>query len=168
VGSRDERFTEFVRSSAPALRRTAYLMCGDWHQADDAVQDALYKLYIAWPRASRAGNLFGYARRSVVNAVVDGTRRPWRREKSIERLPEGALPDPTGDLAERDEVLAALGAIGARQRACLVLRFYDDLSVDETAEILGCSAGTVKSQTSRGLDHLRRLLATRRESEVRR
>lgn len=165
MAGRDEAFTEFVRTTGSALRRTAYLVCGDWHRADDAVQDALYKLYLAWPRVQRGGNEHAYARRMVVNAAIDTGRRPWRRERSTTLLPELATPDPAGAHAERDEVLTALGAVAPRQRACIVLRFYDGLSVEETAAALGCSAGTVKSQTSRGLDNLRQLL-TQSEQEV--
>jgi RNA polymerase sigma-70 factor (sigma-E family) len=171
MSSRDETFTEFVRTTAAALRRTAYLVCGDWHRADDAVQDALYKLYLAWPRAQRAGNVYAYARRAVLNAVIDTGRRPWHRERTTLKVPDRVVPDPAGELVERDRVLVALSAIGPRQRACVVLRFYDGLSIEETAEMLGCSAGTVKSQTSRGLDHLRRVLGEQHgaaQGEVRR
>lgn len=171
MSDRDEAFSEFVATSAAGLRRTAYLVCGDWHRADDALQDALYKLYLHWQRVQRAGDPQAYARRAVVNAAVDGTRRPWRRESVSAALPETALPDPTNGISDRDEVLTALSSVGARQRACLVLRFYEDLSVEQTAEILGCSIGTVKSQTSRGLDHLRQALRAggpRTDTEVRR
>ncbi|MGH3464947.1 MAG: SigE family RNA polymerase sigma factor [Kribbellaceae bacterium] len=167
MGERDEAYTEFVRSTAGTLRRTAYLVCGDWHRADDAVQDALYKLYLAWPRVHRAGNIQAYARRAVVNSAIDTGRRPWRRETTAAVLPDREVPDRTTDHADRDELLDALAVLGPRQRACVVLRFYDGLSIEETAEVLDCAAGTVKSQTSRGLDHLRdHLTRTRSANRV--
>lgn len=143
MADRDKAFSEFVGTTAAGLRRTAYLVCGDWHRADDAVQDALYKLYLNWHRVQRAGDPQAYARRAVVNAAVDDTRRPWRREHAAAALPDTALPDGSKGVSDRDEVLTALSTIGPRQRACLVLRFYEDLSVEATAEILGCTTGTV-------------------------
>jgi RNA polymerase sigma-70 factor (sigma-E family) len=167
MAERDDAYTEFVRSMAGTLRRTAYLVCGDWHRADDAVQDALYKLYLAWPRVHRTGNIQAYARRATVNAAIDTGRRPWRRETATAVLPDREVPDQAGDHADRDELLDALAGLGPRQRACLVLRFFDGLSIDQTAEILDCAPGTVKSQTSRGLNHLRdHLTRTRSASRV--
>jgi RNA polymerase sigma-70 factor (sigma-E family) len=155
----DREYAEFVASASGSLRRTAYLVCGDRHKADDIVQDALYKLYLSWPKMHKVGNQFAYARRIVVNAAHDGGRRPWRREVSIAEVPDGVdRNDFASGLADRDEVLEALRGLGPRQRACVVLRYYEDLSVEQTAEILGCSEGTVKSQASRGLDTLRQAI----------
>ena len=151
-------FVEFVQDRGPALRGTAYLICGDWHRADDALQDALHKLYLAWPRVQRVGNVFAYARRSVVNAALYEGRRGWRREHAYADPPDRAVGDFATTQAVRDEVLRALATLAPRQRACVVLRFYEDLSVDQTAEVLGCSPGTVKSQVSRALTTLRPLL----------
>lgn len=154
---RDREYVEFVEAVGGTLRRTAFLVCGDWHRADDVVQDALYKLYLAWARVDRGGNPLAYARRVVVNAALDQARRPWRREVPTEELPDRIAPhgDPAGQFSARDDMLIALGSLGPRQRACVVLRYYEDLSVEQTAEILGCSAGTVKSQTARALGSLR-------------
>ena len=164
---RDQEFVEFVETASPSLRRTAYLVCGDRHKADDIVQDALYKLYLAWPRVQRVGSPFAYARRMVVNAAYDGRRRPWRREVAIADVPDRPRADDfTAGHADRDEVLEALRALGPRQRACVVLRYYEDLSVEQTAEILGCSTGTVKSQASRGLDTLRQAIDRQRTGRV--
>lgn len=164
MAERDKAFVEFVEAATPSLRRTAYLIGGDRHKADDVVQETLYKVYLAWPKVQRAGNPLAYARRMLVNVAYDGGRRPWRREVTIAEVPED--PGPTGDFAaghaERDEVLEALRALGPRQRACLVLRYYEDLSVEQTAEILGCSEGTVRSQASRGLEALRKAIDQRR------
>ncbi|GAA0572087.1 SigE family RNA polymerase sigma factor [Kribbella sandramycini] len=158
--NRDQEYVEFVAAASGALRRTAYLVCGDWHRADDVVQDALCKLYRSWAKIDRDGNPLAYARRTVVNAALDSGRRPWRREVPTVDLPTDQLwdADPATGHAERDEVLAALTRLAPRQRACVVLRYYEDLSIEQTAQILGCSEGTVKSQTARGLETLRNVI----------
>lgn len=149
----DESFVEFVSASEQRLRRTAYLMVGDWHLAADVVQEALARMYVAWPRLERGGGLPAYARRAVMSAVVDHKRRRWNQERPGEVPDRPAESDPAPE--DRDLMLRALRAVPPRQRACVVLRFYEELSVAETAEALGCSTGTVKSQTARGLDALR-------------
>ncbi|NEA30632.1 SigE family RNA polymerase sigma factor [Streptomyces sp. SID13031] len=168
MAERDREYVEFVEATSASLRRTAFLVCGDRHRADDIVQDALYKLYLSWPKVQRVANPFAYVRRMVVNAAYDGGRRPWRREVSIAELPDRVdRHDFVSGHAERDEVLDALRGLAPRQRACVVLRYYEDLSVEQTAEILGCSAGTVKSQAARGLDTLRQAIdKTRRTSRA--
>ncbi|MEU4393869.1 SigE family RNA polymerase sigma factor [Kribbella sp. NPDC023855] len=157
MADQDQEYVEFVEAASASLRRTAFLVCGDWHTADDVVQDALYRLYLSWAKWNRAGNPLGYARRTVINAAMDIGRRPWRREVPTDVLPPGRfqIADPATGHAARDEVFTALRALAPRQRACVVLRYYEDLSVEQTAEILGCSTGTVKSQTARGLETLR-------------
>jgi RNA polymerase sigma-70 factor (sigma-E family) len=140
------------------MRCTAYLLCDDWHLAEDLTQTAFAKLYLAWARINRREALDAYVRRVIVHVFLD-ERRPWRRERST--APEGdafrqSRDDP--DVAERLALRAALAAVPPRQRATLVLRFWADLSVEETAQVLGCSAGTVKSQTARGLATLRGVL----------
>jgi RNA polymerase sigma-70 factor (sigma-E family) len=142
------------------LRHEAYLMCGDWQRAEDVVQIALTKLYAAWHRIDERG-ADGYARRILANVVIDERRRPWRREVCVVGLPDygyEAVALASSDL--RGELVRALGTLPTRQRVALVLRFWVDASVAETAEILGCSTGTVKSQTSRALDTLRALIHT--------
>ncbi|TDD63079.1 SigE family RNA polymerase sigma factor [Kribbella antibiotica] len=163
MSERDQAFVEFVETANPSLRRTAYLISGDRHKADDIVQDALYKLYLAWPKISRVGNPFAYARRMVVNAAYDGGRKPWRREVSSADVPERTVEDFSAGHASRDEVLEALRTLAPRQRACVVLRYYEDMTVEQTAEVLGCAEGTVKSQAARGLETLRKAM-TRRSS----
>lgn len=159
MAERNRDYIEFVEVVGPRLRRTAYLVCGDWHAADDVVQDALHKLYLAWGKVSRAKDPVSYARRVVVNAALDASRRPWRREVPSEMMPDllgdPRSGDPAAEHADRDEVHEALGALPPRMRACVVLRYYEDLSVEQTADILDCSAGTVKSQSARGLEALR-------------
>jgi RNA polymerase sigma-70 factor (sigma-E family) len=133
----------------------AFLLCGDWDRADDLVQETLVRLHRRWASIAIAG-ADAYARRVLLNVTIDERRRPWRREIATEVLPEvvGIDPEPAGVHL----LSAALRALPPRQRAVLVLRFFDDLSVEQTAAALDCSTGTVKSQTARGLARLRRLL----------
>ena len=164
---RDREYVEFVAAASGSLRRTAFLVCGDWHRADDVVQDALYKLYRSWSRWIAAGTRSRTPAAVVVTAALDSGRRPWRREVPTADLPsDRVLPgDHADEHAERDEVLTALGALAPRQRACVVLRYYEDLSVEQTAQILGCSEGTVKSQVARGLATLRIAIDRARQTE---
>jgi RNA polymerase sigma-70 factor (sigma-E family) len=163
MAKRDQDYVEFVEAVSGSLRRTAYLVCGDWHRADDVVQDAFYKLYLSWAKVDRSGNPLAYARRVVVNAALDSGRRPWRREVPTDQPPDHAsYSDAARDHADRDELQVALAQLGPRQRACVVLRFYEDLSIEQTAEILDCSPGTVKSQTARGLESLRHAMDSMR------
>jgi RNA polymerase sigma-70 factor (sigma-E family) len=155
----DERhYVDFVSSRLPWLRKVAFLLCQDWHRADDIAQAAITKLYVHWRRASRADNLDGYARRVLVREFLSARRTAWVNRVDLTAGPvgDGAVMD--ADPAMRMAVRTALVDVPPRQRAALVLRYYCDLSVEETAELLGCSTGTVKSQTSRGLGSLRRAL----------
>jgi len=153
----EDRFREFARNQAGALRRSAFLLCGDWHLAEDLVQTTLLKLHGAWPRVTRRHQPVSYARKTLLNCWLDERRRPWRRtEQRDGTLPDSADPsaDPVASHERaglRAELLAALATLPPRQRAVLVLRFFESLSVVETAEALGCSDGTVKSQTFKGL-----------------
>ena len=152
----DAEFCEFMAARVAWLRRVGYLLCGDWHQADDLAQIALTRLYRHWGRVRRMDNPDSYVRTTLVNAFLAERRSPWRRV--LLRAPEereAAVPDLDAVFDVRD----ALAALPPRQRATVVLRYYCDLSVEQTAQALGCSAGNVKSQTSRGLDALRRALA---------
>ncbi len=157
-GTRDEGFTAYVVGRRAHLFRTAYLLCGDPHRAEDIVQTALAKLYVAWPRASRADSVDAYVRRVIVNSHLDERRRPWRRESPTEdeRLDRAAAPGVS--LEDSDALWSALRRLGPKQRRVVVLRHYWGLSVEETAADLGVSPGTVKSQTSAALDKLRSVL----------
>jgi RNA polymerase sigma-70 factor (sigma-E family) len=160
VNERDEQFHTFVRANRARLVRTATLLtAGDPHLAEDLVQSALTKLYVAWPSFRRADNPEGYLRRTLVNALTDERRRWWRRhERSMAEPPDRAGPEPAaGDLDEG--LRRALHDLPPKMRAALVFRFFYDLDVADTADALGCSAGTVKSQTARALDRLRTVLA---------
>ena len=155
----DEReFREFAAARTPSLLRTAYLLSGDWHAAEDVVSTATVKLYTSWRRVSRADNPAAYARQVVVRTWLDERRRPWRREHVTDVMPEATGPqaDPaTDEVARRADLRRLLAQLPVRQRAVLVLRFYDDLSIERTAEILGCSSGAVRSLTMRALATLR-------------
>jgi RNA polymerase sigma-70 factor (sigma-E family) len=153
---KEQAFRDLYVARAPALRRTAFLLCGDWQLAEDLVQVAFEKVYASWSRLREPEAVL---RRTLVRCWVDETRRPHRRERPVEQLPERPVVEP-----ERESLRDALAGVPPRQRACLVLRFYDDLSVAETARLLGCTEGTVKSQTSRGLEALRAVVGESREA----
>ena len=156
---RDGEFAAFVHARRPALLRLATLLAaGDAHLAEDLVQTALTRLYVAWWRVDKDQGPEAYARRILVNAVVDERRRPWRRtETSRAELPEQPTDRPDPEAA--DEVRRALAELGPRMRTAVVLRHWLGYDVAECAHLLGCSEGTVKSQTARGLDRLRDLLS---------
>ena len=158
----DEEFVAYYAARAGNLRNTAYLLCGDWHLAEDLTQITFTKLYRAWRRIQRHEVLDQYARRVLLRAFLDERRRPWRREMAT--VPGSSTLDriASDDAAPDERMLldTALSRLSARHRAVLVLRFWDDLSVEQVADILRCSTGTVKSQTSRGLAALRAVLGT--------
>jgi RNA polymerase sigma-70 factor (sigma-E family) len=162
----DEDYIEFVSARLPALKRLAYLLCGDDHRADDLVQESVTKLYVRWESARKADNLDRYLRAIVVRTHIDETRRPWSRVRLFGALPDQRRSDEVKP-DDRPLVRAALAQLPAGQRAVLVLRFLCDLSVTEVGELLDCSAGTVKSQTSHGLTKLRRLLNGREFAALR-
>ena len=152
-----EGFREFARARFQPLRVLAYVTCGDWQIAEDAVSGALSRLYLRWDKVVSPE---AYARKAVIRAAIGEKRRPWRREHSVgEAFPDEPTPDLSGDVDERLRIRAALRQVAPRQRATLVLRYLEGLTIEETAEVLGCSAGNVKSQTSRGLETLRAVLA---------
>lgn len=152
-------FRNFAASRMRGLRRTAFLLCGDWHHADDVTQTVLTKLYCNWTKIQRRERVDAYVRTMVVRATFDRKRRfSWRRELSSAHPPETPIAD-NAHVEERMVLLDALAKMPPRQRAVLVLRFWDDLDIADTASALGCSEGTVKSQTARGLVTLRALLS---------
>lgn len=156
--NRDAEFIDFATAQRAALVRTARLLtAGDEPLAEDLVQTTLTKLYVHWPRVRRAGNPVGYARTSLTHTFIDETRRAHRRRETLGRSPvEATMSDP--DLGLRDSVLTALRQLAPRQRAVVVLRHWLDLDVHETARVLGCSEGTVKSQNFKALAQLRSTL----------
>jgi RNA polymerase sigma-70 factor (sigma-E family) len=157
----EAEFGEYVAARAAGLVRFAYLLCGDWHRAEDTVQRALTRLYLAWKRLDHTDAIDAYVRTIVVRVLADeGRLARYRRERLGVPMPEPTpATDQSGRADERMAILDALRRVPPRQRAVLVLRYWEDLSVEQAADLLGCSPGTVKSQTSRGLETLRRLLA---------
>ncbi|MGW5671666.1 SigE family RNA polymerase sigma factor [Micromonospora sp. NPDC003776] len=151
-------YREYVAARLEPLRRTAYLLCGDWHTADDLVSTALVKLLRHWRRVSVMDSPDAYVRRTLLRVWLDERRRPWRRESAWAEVPDRADRAHTDDTVERLAILALLAELPPRRRAVLVLRYFCDLSVEETARELGCSPGTVKSQAARAMEALRERL----------
>lgn len=163
MSERQADYVEYVEGRLASLRRLAYLLCRDWHGADDLVQVTVTRLFTHWPRAARMDNTDAYVRTILVRAFLAERRSPWFRRVLL----PGGLADRAAVYADPDAVLdvrEALAAVPPRQRATLVLRFYCDLDVEQAAAVLGCSPGTVKSQTSKGLAALRRMLEPARET----
>ena len=150
-----QRFTGWAQARADRLHRTAFLMCGDWHAAQDLVQEALARTALAWRRIEQMEDPDAYVRQVLVNQA----RQRWRQRRTHElpscSLPEPASADGADERADRQALVQALQHLPRRQRAVVVLRFFEQLSVAETAHALKCSEGTVKSQTSRALTALR-------------
>ena len=155
----DREFREFVTGRSPALLRTAYLLGGDWATAEDLLQVALTKTYLAWLRLGTIEAIEPYARRVLVNTATSWWRRRWHGERPTDVLPDMPASDGLDERLERDRLWRHVVTLPARQRAVLVLRFYEDQSEAETARLLGVSVGTVKSQCARALASLRARLA---------
>lgn len=152
----EDDFREFVTARWSGLLRTAYLLTGDRARAEDLVQSALVRAHRHWPAVRREGTAEAYVRKIMVNLNTDWWRRLGSRERRVESVPDSRhAVDAYAAFELRDELWAALQQLPTRMRAALVLRFFEDLSEAETAAVLGCSVGTVKSQCSRGLARLR-------------
>lgn len=151
----DAEFTAYLHARQGALLRTAYLLTGDRHQAEDVLQTALAKLYLSWDKVREREALDGYVRRILVNETTSLWRRPFkRRERATDVLPEGGV-EPAYDEGQRAAVWAVVSTLPPKARAVVVLRYYEGLTEAETAEVLGVSVGTVKSQGSRAMALLR-------------
>lgn len=155
--AQEREFDEFVLARQQRLLRTAYLLCGDWHLAEDLTQNALAKVYVSWARIQRVDNVDAYVHRILFRTYIDTYRRRRRQE-----ILSAAVPDvadrSAGGSDVRMALMAALARVSPRYRAVLVLRFWEDRSVPETADALGISEGSVKSHTHRGLHQLRSVL----------
>ena len=152
---RDADFAAYMAARQPSLLRTAYLLTGDRHTAEDLVQTAFAKLYLSWDRVQRRELVDGYVRRILVNEHSSLWRRAWKRnEHSTDTLPDQAFVDVHHD-GVNDALWEFMQTLPRKQRAVVVLRYYEDLSEAETAQVLGISVGTVKSQASRALAALR-------------
>jgi RNA polymerase sigma-70 factor (sigma-E family) len=157
----EREYVEYVSGRLSRLHRTAYMLCGDAHRAEDIVQVTLTGLYVNWKQAVRADNLDGYVHRILVRRYLDDRRLRWSRVR-LGDPPDVPTADEQSRLDDRDELLTALRALPKGQRAVVVLRYLSDLSVEQTAEALGRSVGNVKSQCSRGLAALRELMEANR------
>ncbi|WP_446218716.1 SigE family RNA polymerase sigma factor [Micromonospora sp. IBHARD004] len=156
---RDEReYVDYVQARTPSLRRLAHRLCGEWSAADDLVQECLVALYRHWRKASAADSIDAYVRAMLVHAYLAERERTWTRRVRPAADVAGPSGAPLAGAEHRIDLLAALGKLSRGQRAVLVLRYWEDLDVARTAAALGCSTGTVKSQTSYAIAALRRLL----------
>lgn len=151
-------FRDLYVERAAVLRRTAFLLCGDWQQAEDLVQTAFAKSYAAWSRIRHVGAAEAYVRKVIAREFTNDGRRHWARQRPTHEISKLDRPEAIKPHEDRLVLLEALRGIPPRQRACLVLRFWEDYSVAETARTLGCRPGTVKSQTARGMETLRKVL----------
>jgi RNA polymerase sigma-70 factor (sigma-E family) len=152
----DEEFAEFAETAAPQLRRTAFLLCGNWHTAEDLVQTTLAKVFVSWSRIRRRDAVRAYAARTLVNTYLADKRSKRTAEILTDRLPECPVEPHAPET--RMVVLGALAALPPRARAVLVLRYWEDLSVDQAAAVLGCSPGNVKSLAAGALGKLRAMV----------
>jgi len=155
----DIGFDAYVRRHAQRFCRTAFLLTGDHHLAEDLVQAALAKTALRWDRVVAKGDPAPYVRTVIVRTAIAWRRRRWLGEVPTSPLPETSTSEHGITVDRREQLRRALLQVPARQRAAVVLRFYEDLSVADAARAMGCSAGTVKSQTAKGLARLRVLLA---------
>jgi RNA polymerase sigma-70 factor (sigma-E family) len=151
-----EEFAEFAEATSPRLRRAAFLLCGDWHLAEDLAQTTLVKVFTAWRRVNRADAAYAYATRTLVNTYLADRRRKSAREVVTSQVPERAVSPQTPEL--RMVVMDALATLPPKARVVVVMRYWADMSVEQVADLLGCSTGNVKSQSARALDKLRALL----------
>ncbi|MEV4760357.1 SigE family RNA polymerase sigma factor [Micromonospora sp. NPDC049559] len=167
MGRDDEDFVRFVEASSARLVRAAYLLTGDRHRAEDAAQAALVRAYASWSRVRRE-DAYAYTRRTMVNQLIDGWRRPLREYATAE-LPEPPYAeDVAEEVTRRRWIVQALSGLTARERAVVVLRYFFDLPEEEVADDLRVSVGTVKSTASRALAKLRITGAETPEAVVRR
>ncbi|WP_139978402.1 SigE family RNA polymerase sigma factor [Nocardioides litoris] len=153
----DDAFAAFVHGRSAALHRAAYLMVGERALAQDLVQEALVKTYAAWPRLRQPENAEAYCRKAITTTAISWfRRRRWTHERPADALPEPAGgPDVAGGVTQSRWLWDALQTLPARQRACIVLRYYEDLTEAQTAAAMGCAVGTVKSQTAAAIARLR-------------
>ncbi len=154
--SAEGEFVEFADAASAQLRRTAFLLCGNWHTAEDLAQTTLAKMFVSWRKIKRRGAEHAYANRILVNTYLDGKRLKRSAEILTDRFPDLAA-EPQA-LETRLVVLAALATLPPKARAVVVLRYWEDLSVEQVADALGCSPGNVKSHTARALEKLRTVL----------
>ncbi len=155
--ARDDQFVDFARAHAAGLRRMAFLMCRDWHLAQDLTQTALAKLYTAWPRLDWLDSPIGYTKKILLRTFLDHQRRRGSHELAVQSVPD-SVTEHADDSDLRVTLLDALAQLPARDRAIIVLRYWEDHSIETVADMVGVSIGVVKSQSMRSLTRLRELL----------
>jgi RNA polymerase sigma-70 factor (sigma-E family) len=154
-------FTEFAAARSAALYRYAFLLVGERGLAEDLLQEALTKTYVAWRRVRDPAHAEAYVRKVITRTAINWwQRKNWHAERPRDDVPELSVAGHAEDVTARRWVWDEVQALAPRQRAAVVLRYYEDLTIEQTAEVLGCSAGTVKSQVSNALKHLRDRLGT--------
>jgi RNA polymerase sigma-70 factor (sigma-E family) len=159
-------FSQYLIARQRWLMRTAWLLTGDWHLAEDLVQTAMIKVWPHWSRIRGGGNPDAYVRRTLITTYASGRRRKWQSERPTLDLPDlASAPDSTVAVDLRDALRRVLPRLTPSQRAVVVLRYYEDLSEQQTADTLGCSVGTVKSQSSKALARLREALTDQTKVE---
>lgn len=156
----DASYVDYVTGRWPALFRVAYLLTGAQEPAEDLLQSVLMRAYASWGRIQRMDAPDAYVRRMLVNGAISSAKRGWRREHATGELPESPQAGHEDGFVDRAALWPVVQTLPPRQRAVVVLRYYEDLSEEEIARVLGCSRGTVKSQASDALRSLRRTLAT--------
>jgi len=159
-GVQDRTFVEYYTVHGARIRALAYLLCGDWHRAEDLTQIVFTKLYRSWRRISREEVPQSFVRQTLLRAFLDERRKPWRREVTIGDF-GGAGLDPTiddPDVAAQLAIRRVVADLPARQRAVLVLRYWEDQPFEEVARVLGCTVSTARSLATRGVQALRRVL----------
>lgn len=154
-----DEFEAFVTARYEALLRFAVVVTGERDRAQDVLQNALVRTAVRWNSVRDKDHPDAYVRRAIVTQWANTRRGLWRDRVRLDAIPEPALPDGLGGLDDHHLVWSALASLPPRQRAVVVLRFYEQLSESEIADVLGCGRGTVKSQAAKGLEHLRRALA---------
>jgi RNA polymerase sigma-70 factor (sigma-E family) len=152
----EDEFVQFAEAVAPRLRRTAFLLCGDWHNAEDLAQTTLAKVFASWRRIRNGDAVTAYAMRTLLNTYLAESRKKRLGELLTSLLPERPVDPPSTEL--RMAVMAALATLPPKARAVVILRHWADQSVEQTAALLGCTPGNVKSQSARALGKLRLLL----------
>lgn len=165
TGVRGDEFADYATAFMPSLRRLALLLCRNWHDADDLVQVTLAKLYQHWHKAAAAESTDAYVRAMLVREFIRGRRAAWARRVSITDQPP-QIQAPAADLDALLDLQAGLARLTPRQRAVLVLRYYCDLDVAQTAQVLGCAPGTVKSQTAKAMAALRHILGQGADADL--
>lgn len=161
-----EAFTEFVKRRWAPLVQLSCALAGDRHLGEDLAQATFDRLWARWSKVSKSGDPWAYTQKIAVSLASTWRRRLWRSELITAAVPDKAAPEDTaGKLDLRQDVARWLKELPPRQRAVVTLRFLADMSIEQTAEIVGCSPGTVKSQTAKALTHLRRTAAVRRRPE---